>query len=137
MSNGTVTFVKEKGMRIQDLLGMLVTELIEDRGHGCEVTAQEICQMMHDRFGTNPGSVIPSDYCYNRVNYGINVVTKPTFFEYVDRDIYRCLGACPYEGPVMHRPKGERADIQVGVCENGKRHIFPEYKDLLSRHNKK
>ena len=132
LTHETIIFGKKHGTRIDDFMITLVAGIIDTRGLGCEISSQEIRQMMKDRFGTNPGSVLPADYCYNRVNLGINLLTKPTLFEYdAESGLYKCLGSYPYNGDIYHRPKGEKADIKVGVCENGKRHIFPEYSGLL------
>lgn len=124
MKNEEVVFRKKPGTRIDDLMSMLVSDLIHRFGLGYTISAQEIRQLMKDRYGTNPGSVIPSDYCYNRVNNGINYLTKPTLFEYdADTGCYKCLGIYPYNGDVYCRPRGKSHDIRVGVCINGKRKI--------------
>lgn len=87
---------------------------------------------MKDKYGLNPSSVIPSDYCYNRVNKGINYLKKPALFEFdAETGNYNCLGTYPYCGDVFHRPRGEKMDIRVGVCENGKRKIESQFTALV------
>ena len=128
MNTGTITFGKKRGTRIADLMTILVADIIDSRGLGCEISSQEIRQMMKDRFGSKPGSVLPADFCYNRVNLDPQVLKNPTLFEYIpESGLYKCLGAYPYNGDIYHRPRGEKEDIRVGVCENGKRRIFEEY----------
>jgi hypothetical protein len=134
MSSGTITFGKKRGTRIADLMATLVADIIDTRGFGCEISSQEIRQLMKARFGTNPGSVLPADFCYNRVNLDSRFLKNPTLFEYIaESGLYKCLGAYPYNGDIYHRPKGEKEDIKVGVCENGKRRFFEEYSDAFQR----
>jgi len=133
MKEELVTFAKKVGMRIDDYMTMLVTELVEQFGDNHIISSQEIRQMMKSKYGTNPGSVLPADYCYNRVNLGTNILTKPTLFEYqADTGLYRCLGICAYNGDVYHRPVGSKTDILIGVCRNGKRIINPEYEGIFN-----
>ena len=58
---------------------------------GTILTRQEIIERMGKLFGTNPGSIIPSDYCYNMTNEG-----KPNdssnFFMRVDTGKYKYVG---------------------------------------------
>lgn len=42
------------------------------------LTATQIKALLAERFGTNPASVLPSDFCYNRWNQGISQ-RKPLF----------------------------------------------------------
>lgn len=74
-------------------------------------------------------SVIPSDYCYNRINNGISV-KNPTVFEYLGNSQYRCYGVgYPFNGPVYHQPKGQ-PEFVVGKCINGVREIAPDSDSL-------
>lgn len=128
MDKEMVTFSKKPGTRINDLMMELVGDLIQNFGRGHTITASEIRRLMKERYGINPDSVIPSDYCYNRVNKGINIKTKPTLFEYSEKDKYKCLGRFyNYNGDIYWRPQDETQDKKVGVCENGIRKIDPEY----------
>ncbi|HEX4607533.1 MAG TPA: hypothetical protein VH092_04940 [Urbifossiella sp.] len=69
--------------------------------------------------GCEPGSVIPSDYCYNRTNDGVKP-SWPIFFELVGDGEYRFLGRdYPYNGPRWHHPKGGGEPRQVAVWVNG------------------
>ena len=69
----------------------------EDRLH----TAAEIKSELEARYGTNPTSVIPSDYCYNRWNKG--VTTQKPILDWV--------------GPGEYRFIGPDKDVLVGACE--------------------
>ncbi|MCL4503473.1 MAG: hypothetical protein M1438_16730 [Deltaproteobacteria bacterium] len=62
---------------------------------------------------TNRGSVIPSDYCYNMVNAGINFDFH--LFESLGEGRYKCLGLNqPYTGPIYW--KGQK----VGEWKDGR-----------------
>lgn len=99
-----------------------VQALIKDHGIGYVVTRAELLHLLCNTYHITAGSVIPSDYCYNRVNNGITL-SKPTLFEHLGRGQYRCLGEhYPYNGPVYHK------NFMIGHCKEGSR---PEY----LRHN--
>lgn len=70
-------------------------------------------------------SVLPSDYCYNRINNGITL-GKPAVFEYLGNSEYRCFGVgYPFNGSLYHQPKGQ-PEFVVGKCVNGVREVAPE-----------
>ena len=46
-------------------------ECFRDVAVGTKMKRQEIIDLLSERFGTNPSSIIPSDYCYNMKNKGI------------------------------------------------------------------
>lgn len=62
------------------------------------------------------GSIIPSDYCYNRINLDIadDFERRMHLFLYVRKNAYEYIGEnFPYTGNIEHR------DICVGRWENG------------------
>jgi hypothetical protein len=70
--------------------------------------------------GTNPTSVIPSDYCYNMVNAGINFDFHhfESLGEHEGR--YRCLRrCCKYTGRIYWKPVGAACE-QVGEWKDGR-----------------
>ncbi len=65
------------------------------------------------RFGINPGSIIPSDYCYNRLNAGIRMAQP--FLERIGHGEYKYLGkGYPYTGIVSGCRKGSGSERIVG-----------------------
>ena len=67
----------------------------------------------------NPTSIIPSDYCYNRLNNGINYEKYLHLFEYTVDKNYRYLGPnYPYSGKIFHKPRGS-FEVVVGELKNG------------------
>lgn len=105
-------------MTIDEKMIQAVNDLIAEYGVEHIATRREIISFVHNKFGITEGSIIPSDYCYNRVNDGITLA-KPTLFEYVGTGRYRCLGVqYPYNGSIYHK------ELIVGRCENGIRKIF-------------
>lgn len=77
--------------------------------YGGEFTRAEIIKIVTDLHGDM--EVIPSDYCYNRVNKGIdiekNLKENNCLFEYISRNRYKYIGTgqC-YSGDLYHQPKG-------------------------------
>jgi hypothetical protein len=82
----------------------------------------EIKELMTRHYGVNENSVIPSDYCYNRTNNGIEF--DKHILLYVNRGVYQYIGLnCKYTGNISHQEKGEE-EIVVGEWNNG---IFSFY----------
>ena len=113
-------------MTIDQVIVEYANEVVKKFGSGTVKERKEIIQEVHSKYGKENEGIIPSDYCYNRVNNGIKA-NKPTLFIYIDKDQYECVGLnYPYNGVIWHRPKGEKVDIPVGKCVNGKRVIAPD-----------
>ena len=112
-------------MTIDDQMATIANELADEFEYDHIITRSELQSIMRQRFGVASGSVIPSDYCYNRLNNGITL-EKPTLFEFLGGGRYRCLGEnyC-YNGPIKHRPRGSNVDEIVGQCIDGER--IPDY----------
>ena len=109
-------------MTIDEQIIEIANKLVNEFGTDHIVSLQEIYQLFFKHYNRNQGSVIPSDYSYNRINNGIQI-NKPAVFEYLGRGQYRCLGLnYPYNGPIYHKPKGQNEFI-VGKCINGERII--------------
>lgn len=82
---------------------------------GEEFTRKQIIDLVVSTYpGTNKTSVIPSDYCYNIINRGINFQNH--LFEHLEFGHYIVLGVnYDYEGPIFL--KGE----QVGEWKKGEK----------------
>lgn len=100
-------------------------EMARRYGPGHIVSTQEVKAALNAKHGTKMGSSIPSDYCYNRINNGVQLSNSP-FFEFVKRGQSRCYGVgYPFNGLLYHKPKG-RSEYVVGKCINGIREVAPE-----------
>lgn len=56
--------------------------------------------------GHRESSVLPSDFCYNRINAGIPSDNHPMFV-HEGRGLYRFVGrSCAYTGLRWHKPQG-------------------------------
>lgn len=105
-------------MTIDQKIVSAIHDLVDTLGLGYVATAKELKNFIKSKYDITDGSIIPSDYCYNRVNDGI-ALSKPTLFEYLGRNSYRCLGQnYPYNGDIYHK------DQIAGTCQNGVRKIF-------------
>jgi 5-methylcytosine-specific restriction endonuclease McrA len=113
-----MSIVEIAEMTIDQKMSVAVQEIIDTYGVGHIATRAELKEFIQGKYNIANGSIIPSDYCYNRINDGITL-SKPTLFEYLGRNSYRCLGEkYPYNGEVYHK------ELIAGTCRNGKREIF-------------
>lgn len=118
-----IVFEKKRNfdkMTVDEQMRTIVAEMVSEFGPHHEISLRELYEMLRARFQTNSGSIIPSDYCYNRVNKGIDFAKKPRLLEYLGDGMYKCLGEnYLYSGNVYTREKGVKDDIPVGSWENG------------------
>ena len=106
-------------MKITSSILDKVIDTFKDTPINTELTRSEIIRRVTEKHECNPTSVIPSDYCYNRLNNGINYETYLHLFEYTDSKTYRHLGLnFPYTGKIIHKPKGG-CEIIVGELIDG------------------
>jgi len=92
---------------------MTIIDKVRDTFVGCEVgsiySTKEIKDMVRTKYGTNDGSIIPSDYCYNLTNKGKAAypeLDKFKIFEWISRGKYKFLGeGYPYVGSVVSNPR--------------------------------
>lgn len=102
---------------------MTILDKVKDTFKNCEIgtefTRQEIVNKVVIKHGCNPGSIIPSDYCYNRINNGIDFENFLHIFEFMGNGMYKYLGEnYPYSGTIFHKPKGG-FEIAIGKWSNG------------------
>lgn len=108
-----------------------VIETFIDVEIGTILSSSEIKEMVYRKFGRNKSSVIPSDYCYNRYNFGINYDKILHLFEFLESGKYKYLGqAYPYNGKIFHKIKGSTNEVVVGEVVDGKATFFEEYTNI-------
>lgn len=96
-----------------------IQEVLNDK-KGRIVTSKEIRKWLKNKYGTNPDSVLLSDFCYNRTNDGIRFNKETRLFEYIGKNQYLYLGVnSSYTGTIFHKPKGSKAEIVAGEWYNG------------------
>jgi hypothetical protein len=71
-----------------------IKKVMEGR-NGMVMTSEFIKAKVKEKFGVNVDSVIPSDFCYNRINNGIQFKKENRIFEYLGRNQYKYLGELP------------------------------------------
>ena len=87
------------------------------------VSPAEVKKRLQKEFGTNPSSIILSDYCYNRYNKGIGFNNH--VFQYITKNTYKYLGEhYLYTGLIFHKPKGQEREVIVGEWRNGVKILF-------------
>lgn len=101
-------------------------------------TSAEIKEKVYLKFKRNKSSIIPSDYCYNRYNYGINYDKKLHLFEFLDDGKYKYLGENSiYTGKIKHRIKGSDNEIIVGEVVDGIATFFETHIECVPAVEKK
>lgn len=88
--------------------------------NGMVVTSRFIKSELKNKFGAHLSSVMPSDFCYNRVNDGIGFRKDNRIFKYIRRNAYEYIGEnYPYTGKIYHKPYRSKTEIIVGEWLNG------------------
>lgn len=102
-------------MSIEDAIQLTFSEVIV----GSEFTRMEIIRLVNEKYKINEGSIIPSDYCYNRTNKGINFNRNIHLFEFLGKGFYKYIGdKYRYTGDVKSKSIGEPEKV-VGQWKDG------------------
>lgn len=87
------------------------------------VSSKDLINQISSEYGTNPNSIILSDYCYNRLNKGI--AFDKHIFQYINKSSYKHLGEnYPFTGLIYHKPKNSDKELIVGEWKNGVKTIY-------------
>lgn len=71
-----------------------------------EFTATWFKKELNKKYNRSEGSYIPSDYCYNRKNNGINHDKQSHYFIYLGRNKYKYVGKdYAYNGEIEENPR--------------------------------
>jgi hypothetical protein len=105
---------------------MTIYQQIIDVCNGQEgniITTSHIKEMVWMKYKTNRTSVIPSDYCYNRINEGIRF--NQHLFIILNRGEYKFIGEhYPYSGFIFFQPKGTSEERVVGEWRHGDYYVW-------------
>lgn len=94
-----------------------IKNVLEGR-EGKRFAASRIKLFVSEKFGTNKTSVIPPDYCYNRINKGI-AFNKHLFIRLSPGE-YRYVGEnFPYTGWIYQKSRTDKNERVVGRWDNG------------------
>ena len=106
---------------IQDI----IIEAFEDSKTGEKYSRVEIIEKVKAFKDIPEGSIIPSDYCYNRTNLGIFFEKQPHIFILHSDGIYEYVGQnYNYTGDIIHRNSETNEEKLVGKWVNGKPEFF-------------
>ena len=95
---------------------MITSEIVSEYGPHYKISLKELYELLGARFNTNSNSIIPSDYCYDRINKGIEFEKKPHLFKFLGGGMYECLGEnFPFTGDVENASDS----VVVGEWQNG------------------
>lgn len=107
---------------------MTIYEQVKDHLRGKEgliISSTDVIHELNLKHGTNPTSIILSDFCYNRYNNGI--AFNKHIFLYINRNMYKYLGEnYQYSGLIYHKPLGQKDEIVVGEWINGIKRLYDE-----------
>ena len=109
-------------MTIEEKISEAISAYIEKNGANSILSRGEIFEIISKKYSdVKYGSIIPSDYCYNRYNFGVKKFKdSPHFFEYIKRNTYRVIGISQdYSGCIYHKKKGDKKEQIVGKWQNG------------------
>lgn len=117
-TEGTITYPK-------NLLD-IVAEALETVPNNSILRRNEIIKIVKDysedkyNIKINTGSIIPSDYCYNRINNGIDFKKSLKIFEFLGKGEYKYLGMnYPYTGKIYSKQIGDSIETEVGFWKDG------------------
>ncbi|MCL1067230.1 hypothetical protein L2735_10465 [Shewanella olleyana] len=93
-------------------------ELVLSQQNTTIFTTKKIKELCSEEYGLNPTSIIPTDYCYNRINNGIG--NNKNILIYMGFGEFKFVGkSFKYQGWVYQRPRGKNEDLIVGKWNNG------------------
>lgn len=112
---GKLSHSEVLNMTIDEQMRVIVSEIVSEHGVHYKISRKELHELLRKRFHTTPGSIIPSDYCYDHVNRGIKIEQKPRLFRFLGNGMYECLGEnFPFTGDVE-----DARGITVGSWQDG------------------
>lgn len=99
-----------------------IIDVCQDK-EGKILTTRHIKDTVWMKYKTNRSSVIPSDYCYNRINEGIRF--NQHLFVMLNRGEYKFIGEqYPYSGLILFKPKGTSEERVVGEWKHGDYYVW-------------
>lgn len=130
ITNSTKLSISENTIPNQQPKYITVYEQIKeycDGKKGQVILTSATKQELNTKYGTNPESILLSDYCYNRINNGI--AFDKHLFEFIGNGQYKVLGEnYPYTGEIYHKSKELKEEYVVGKWTNGGFILFDNYK---------
>ena len=83
-----------------------IEEFIKSMPKDYEFSTKWFKTALSKQFNRPDGSYIPSDYCHNRKNKGINFERQPHYFLHVGRGKYKYVGRdYIYTGEIEEKPR--------------------------------
>ena len=101
-----------------------INEYVLENGTNTILHGEEILYLAG--LSDKKGNIFPTDFCYNRYNFGLKEFKGPFLFAYVGVDTFRALGeGYSYSGQIVHHPK-HGTEVIVGEWKKGKKHMFED-----------
>ena len=101
-----------------------INKFVHDNGKSTIMHGDDILEIAG--LSDKKGNILPTDFCYNRYNFGLKDFKGPFLFAYVGVDTFRVLGeGYPYSGQIVHHPK-QGDEVVVGEWNKGKKRMFED-----------
>ena len=92
-----------------------IGQKLYERNGDASIPSHELKRQAARLIGLQESSIIPSDFCYNRINAGIPLLNTPMFIQET-RGFYRFVGLdYPFTGSMVHKPQGGAERIVANV----------------------
>ena len=106
-------------MTIKDTIVETVNNYVSSHGYTTIMTRYELYNLISPDHALNYDSILPQDFCYNRINDGIAFKDHFHLFEYLGRNSYRLLGDKDrHYGEIISIGRG-CAELIVGKWQQG------------------
>lgn len=118
---------------------MKVTRYVNDKMNGTRQhfrmsSGDIVSEVVEQGYHNKVGSIIPSDYCYNRFNLGLFRKNNIKLFVWhKDEGLYEFVGEdFSYCGDIYGNSKYVSGDV-IGQCRNGIRELDKDYLEYAQR----
>ncbi len=86
-----------------------IDEFVKSMPTDYEFSTRWFKTKLSQEYNRSMDSYIPSDYCYNRKNNGIDYKKQTHYFLYISRGIYKYVGKNYfYDGIIEHNPRKKK-----------------------------
>lgn len=107
-------------MKIDNQIAEVINNYIRYNGKTSIMDKNQLYSLVSEKYKIKKNSFLPADFCYNRMNVGIDFKKHIHLFEMIEEGKYLVLGeGYPYSGLVYYRKRGETEVHVAGKWLNG------------------
>lgn len=125
-------------MTVLTKMKQYVSDKMKDDKHLIKMTRGEIvADVIAKKYHDVKGSIIPSDYCYNRFNYDLFRKNNIKVFVWnKEEDVYEFVGENVDYSGVIYGDSEQMRNDEIGICKHGKRILYEKYLEYARRKGK-